>query len=181
MVATVNLSCPLKLRDIALHARNAEYNPRRFAAVIIRLREPKTTALVFASGKMVCTGAANEQACRTAARKFARMIQKLGAPVCFNSFRIQNVVGSVDVGFPIDLERMSNLNNSFCRYEPEVFPGLIFKVFEPKLVVLMFVSGKMVFTGASSRADILTAYLKVLPLVEECRKQSLGTLSVCPN
>lgn len=57
-----------------MHARNAEYNPRRFAAVVMRLRSPKTTALIFASGKMVCTGAKNEDASRIAARKFARII-----------------------------------------------------------------------------------------------------------
>ncbi len=56
IVATVNLDCRLDLKTIALHARNAEYNPKRFAAVIMRIREPKTTALIFASGKMVVTG-----------------------------------------------------------------------------------------------------------------------------
>ena len=61
IVSTVNLNCPLNLKNIALHARNAEYNPRRFAAVVMRLRSPKTTALIFASGKMVCTGAKTEE------------------------------------------------------------------------------------------------------------------------
>ena len=61
IVATVNLDCRLDLKTIALHARNAEYNPKRFAAVIMRIREPKTTALIFASGKMVVTGAKSEQ------------------------------------------------------------------------------------------------------------------------
>jgi transcription initiation factor TFIID TATA-box-binding protein len=73
----VNLECPLNLKDIALQARNAEYNPRRFAAVVMRLRKPKTTALVFASGKMVCTGAKTENESRIAARKYARIIQVL--------------------------------------------------------------------------------------------------------
>lgn len=75
IVSTVNLDCPLVLKDIALQARNAEYNPRRFAAVVMRLRKPKTTALVFASGKMVCTGAKTENESRIAARKYARIIQ----------------------------------------------------------------------------------------------------------
>lgn len=61
IVATVNLDCRLDLKTIALHARNAEYNPKRFAAVIMRIRQPKTTALIFASGKMVVTGAKSEQ------------------------------------------------------------------------------------------------------------------------
>lgn len=69
IVATVNLSARLDLKTIALHARNAEYNPKRFAAVIMRIREPKTTALVFASGKMVVTGAKSEDDSKLASRK----------------------------------------------------------------------------------------------------------------
>ncbi|XP_066592922.1 TATA-box-binding protein isoform X2 [Prorops nasuta] len=80
IVSTVNLNCKLDLKKIALHARNAEYNPKRFAAVIMRIREPRTTALIFSSGKMVCTGAKSEEDSRLAARKYARIIQKLGFP-----------------------------------------------------------------------------------------------------
>lgn len=81
IVSTVNLCCKLDLKKIALHARNAEYNPKRFAAVIMRIREPRTTALIFSSGKMVCTGAKSEDDSRLAARKYARIIQKLGFQV----------------------------------------------------------------------------------------------------
>lgn len=85
IVSTVNLGCKLDLKKIALHARNAEYNPKRFAAVIMRIREPRTTALIFSSGKMVCTGAKSEEDSRLAARKYARIIQKLGFPVSWNT------------------------------------------------------------------------------------------------
>lgn len=88
IVATVNLSARLDLKTIALHARNAEYNPKRFAAVIMRIREPKTTALVFASGKMVVTGAKSEDDSRLASRKYARIIQKLGFSAKFTVRRI---------------------------------------------------------------------------------------------
>ena len=73
-MSTVNLNTPLNLKYIALQARNAEYNPRRFAAVVMRLKEPKTTALIFSSGKMVCTGAKDENSSKVAARKYARII-----------------------------------------------------------------------------------------------------------
>lgn len=89
IVSTVNLNCKLDLKKIALHARNAEYNPKRFAAVIMRIREPRTTALIFSSGKMVCTGAKSEEDSRLAARKYARIIQKLGFPAKFLDFKIQ--------------------------------------------------------------------------------------------
>merc|ERR1719225_1597046 len=95
IVSTVNMGVKLDLKKIALHARNAEYNPKRFAAVIMRIREPRTTALIFSSGKMVCTGAKSEEDSRLAARKYARIVQKLGFPTKFKDFKIQNMVGSV--------------------------------------------------------------------------------------
>merc|ERR1719219_1333768 len=94
IVSTVNLDCKLDLKQIAMQARNAEYNPKRFAAVIMRIREPRTTSLIFSSGKMVCTGTKSENESRLAARKYARVIQKLGFPSKFKDLKIQNMVGS---------------------------------------------------------------------------------------
>jgi len=91
-VATCNLGIALDLKTIAMHARNAEYNPKRFSAVIMRIREPKTTALIFKSGKMVVTGAKSEEQARQAARKYARIVQKLDFPARFTDFKIQNIV-----------------------------------------------------------------------------------------
>ncbi|KAJ0014300.1 hypothetical protein Pint_20183 [Pistacia integerrima] len=150
IVSTVNLDCKLDLKQIALQARNAEYNPKRFAAVIMRIREPKTTALIFASGKMVCTGAKSEQQSKLAARKYARIIQKLGFPAKFKDFKIQNIVGSCDVKFPIRLEGLAYSHGAFSSYEPELFPGLIYRMKQPKIVLLIFVSGKIVITGAKT-------------------------------
>ncbi|KAF2642539.1 TBP-domain-containing protein [Massarina eburnea CBS 473.64] len=128
IVATVNLSARLDLKTIALHARNAEYNPKRFAAVIMRIREPKTTALVFASGKMVVTGAKSEDDSKLASRKYARIIQKLGFNAKFSDFKIQNIVGSTDIKFPIRLEGLASHHHTFSSYEPELFPGLIYRM-----------------------------------------------------
>ena len=122
IVATVNLDCRLDLKTIALHARNAEYNPKRFAAVIMRIRNPKTTALIFASGKMVVTGAKSEDDSKLASRKYARIIQKLGFNAKFTDFKIQNIVGSCDVKFPIRLEGLAFSHGTFSSYEPEFFP-----------------------------------------------------------
>ena len=88
IVSTVNLGCKLDLKRIVMHARNAEYNPKRFAAVIMRIREPRTTALIFNSGKLVCTGAKSEEDSRLAVRKYARIVQKLG----FQAIRILNLI-----------------------------------------------------------------------------------------
>ncbi|XP_051184309.1 TATA-box-binding protein 2 isoform X1 [Lolium perenne] len=162
IVSTVNLGCELDLKAIALQARNAEYNPKRFAAVIMRIREPKTTALIFASGKMVCTGAKSEEQSKLAARKYARIIQKLNFPAKFKEFTIQNIVASCDVKFPIRLEGLAYSHGAFASYEPELFPGLIYRMRQPKIVLLIFVSGKIVLTGAKipilpSRTYILSS------------------------
>ncbi|KAF0929742.1 hypothetical protein E2562_024434 [Oryza meyeriana var. granulata] len=197
IVSTVNLDCRLDLQKIALHARNAEYNPKRFAAVIMRIREPKTTALIFASGKMVCTGAKSEDHSKLAARKYARIVQKIGFPANFKvmpcthtnlfrifvlvfvssthwimvqEFKIQNIVGSCDVKFPIRLEGLAYSHGAFSSYEPELFPGLIYRMKQPKIVLLIFVSGKIVLTGAKNRKEIYAAFENMYPVLTEYRK-----------
>ncbi|KAK8689505.1 hypothetical protein V6N13_088220 [Hibiscus sabdariffa] len=194
IVSTVNLDCKLDLKQIALQARNAEYNPKRFAAVIMRIREPKTTALIFASGKMVCTGAKSEQQSKLAARKYARIIQKLGFPAKFKDFKIQNIVGSCDVKFPIRLEGLAYSHGAFSSvsdvqdclclalcYEPELFPGLIYRMKQPKIVLLIFVSGKIVITGAKVRDETYTAFENIYPVLTEFRKNQQWSLISSKN
>lgn len=127
-----------------MHARNAEYNPKRFAAVIMRIREPRTTALIFSSGKMVVTGGKSDELSRLAARKHARIVQKIGFEgVKFLDYKVQNVVGSTDVKFAIHLEGLFITHSMFSTYEPELFPGLIYRLVNPRVVLLIFVSGKV--------------------------------------
>ncbi|XP_073972685.1 TATA binding protein [Rhodnius prolixus] len=171
IVSTVNLGCKLDLKKIALHARNAEYNPKRFAAVIMRIREPRTTALIFSSGKMVCTGAKSEDDSRLAARKYARIIQKLGFQAKFLDFKVQNMVGSCDVKFPIRLEGLVLTHGQFSSYEPELFPGLIYRMVKPRIVLLIFVSGKVVLTGAKVRQEIYEAFENIYPILKSFKKQ----------
>jgi transcription initiation factor TFIID TATA-box-binding protein len=155
IVSTAYLGQKLDLRNIALNCRNSEYNPKRFAAVIIRIRDPKTTALVFSSGKMVITGAKSEEKSETAAKMYAKMIKKINNPdIKLQDFKIQNIVGSCDVKFPISLESLNNEHSIFSTYEPELFPGLIYRMKDPKIVLLIFASGKIVLTGAKTREDI---------------------------
>ncbi|CAG7830476.1 unnamed protein product [Allacma fusca] len=146
IVSTVNLGCKLDLKKIALHARNAEYNPKRFAAVIMRIREPRTTALIFSSGKMVCTGAKSEEDSRLAAR-------------------------NCDVKFPIRLEGLVLTHSQFSSYEPELFPGLIYRMVKPRIVLLIFVSGKVVLTGAKVRQEIYEAFDNIYPILKSFKKQ----------
>jgi len=171
IVATINLQCPLDLKKIMLKTRNSEYNPRRFTAVIMRIRDPKVTALIFASGKIVCTGAKSEDDAYRGAHKFHRLIKKIGySKAKFTDFQLQNVTGSCDVGFPIRLESLAYAHGKFCHYEPELFPGLVYRMVTPKVVLLVFVSGKLVITGAKSKDNIQQAFEKIYPVLYSYRK-----------
>ena len=176
IVSTASLGVTLDLRKIALNCRNAEYNPKRFAAVIIRIRDPKTTALIFSSGKMVITGAKSEELSQRAAKMYSKMIKKVGfEKVKLQEFKIQNIVGSCDVRFPISLEALSTAHHAFSTYEPELFPGLIYRMHEPKIVLLIFASGKIVLTGAKTRENITTAFDKIFGVLNQYKKGTRPT------
>lgn len=180
-MSTFNLGCELDLRTIALKAKNSEYNPKRFAACIMRIRDPKTTALIFKSGKVVCTGAKSEEISRTSSKLYAKQIRKLGFPIKLTDFAIQNVVASCDLQFPIGLEGLANEHYKFCRYDPELFPGLIYRLSKPKLVMLIFNSGKIVFTGAKTRAQLYEAFALIEPVLRKFKRLPATALSVTNN
>jgi transcription initiation factor TFIID TATA-box-binding protein len=177
VVATVDLECRLDLSVIAAQARNVEYNRKKFHAVIMRIRDPKTTALIFASGKLVITGAKSEAAARLAARKHARAIEKCGFKTGFANFKIQNLVGSCSLGWYVRLEGLKYQNPLFVSYEPELFPGLVYRVAglgsrrvrggapTHSAVLLVFANGKVVITGAKDLDTLYESFAKVYPLL----------------
>lgn len=169
-VSTINLGCELNLQTINFRTRNSEYNPKRFHGVVMRIREPRTTALIFRSGKIVCTGARTEEAALLACKKFARIIQKLGFKIRITDFKIQNIVATCDLRFPIKLENLNQVHGQFSSYEPELFPGLIYRMIKPRLVLLIFVNGKIVFTGAKSRQDLKDSLDNIYPILKSFRK-----------
>ncbi|XP_014092977.1 TBP-related factor [Bactrocera oleae] len=170
VVATVSVGCELNLQDINFRTRNSEYTPSRFHGVVMRMREPRCTALIFRTGKIICTGARNETEASLGARKFARILQKLGYPVKFVDFKLQNIVATVDLRFPIRLENLNQMHGQFSSYEPELFPGLIYRMVNPRMVLLIFVNGKIVFTGAKARKDIMECLEKIYPTLLSFRK-----------
>ncbi|KAK0721686.1 transcription factor TFIID-domain-containing protein [Lasiosphaeria miniovina] len=169
IVATVNLECRLDLNLISQQARNVEYNQKKFHAVIMRIREPRTTTLVFGSGKLVITGAKSVELARLAARKHARLIQKLGFNTKFKDFKVQNFVGSCGCNFYIRLEGLVAEwgSKGFARYEPELFPGLVFQIFktDAKVTCLVFFNGKVVLTGAKTADQVYEAFADLYPLL----------------
>jgi len=172
VVSTVSLECQLSLRELALKLQNSEYNPKRINAVIIRIKKPKTAALVFSNGKMVVVGADNEDDSKQAAKIYAKNIKSLGYnDIKFKNFKIENVVASCDANFQIQLTKLSLklklINNKNCSYEPDIFPGLIYHMQDPKICLLIFKSGKLVFVGAKQRNDIYSAFEKIFPLLKQ--------------
>jgi len=159
VVATFYLGIDrIDLRRLAQVYPFVEYNPSKFAAATVRIREPRTTALIFASGKMVCTGAKTEMEARLASRKYVRVLQRFHVPVSFRDFEIQNIVASTYLGRTMRLMELSQQFGAYVSYEPDLFPGLVFRTTNPKLVFLIFRSGKVVITGAKSRKDIDNTY-----------------------
>ena len=123
---------------------------------------------------MVVTGAGCHEDAKIAATKFASTIKKLGNPVTMKSedFKVSNVVASVDVQFAIKLEGLAYEHGSSANYEPELFPGLIYRMQVPKVVLLIFVSGKVVMTGAKKVEDVLKAFKIIYPVLYKYRKQT---------
>lgn len=162
VVATFNIGLErIDLRNLALTHSFIEYNPYKFAAATMRISNPRTTALAFASGNMVCTGAQTEAKSRLASRKYVRLLQKHGVPVSFRDFKIQNIVAATYVHRTIKLNELAKAFGPFVSYEPDLFPGLVFRTTDPKLVFLIFRSGKIVITGAKKRDQITDTYDKL--------------------
>ena len=177
MSSTADLGVRLDLKQIALRCRNTEFNPRRFAAVIMRLREPRATALVFASGKLVITGTKSTHNSSLATKKIAYILERVGfQPAGFINFKVQNIVGTVDAGFPIRLEGVAFAHPTFSSYEPELFPGLIYRLVQPRVCLLIFVSGKVVITGAKTEEQMVKGLKKVYPVLLEFRKANTAAV-----
>ncbi|CAL1373772.1 unnamed protein product [Linum trigynum] len=119
---------------------------------------------------MVCAGATSELQSKLAARRYARAVQKLGFPAKFKGFKIQNIVASCDVKFPIWLEGFASSHGACSNYEPELFPAVKYRMKQPKVGLNIFASGKIVITGAKVREETYAAFEKIYPVVKEFRK-----------
>lgn len=170
IVVTANLNTNIDLRKVACLLRNVEYDPKRFSAVIARIRKPKTTALIFNSGKIVVTAAKSHQDADLAVRKFGKLIQELGYDVKICDFKIQNIVASSSMNFTIHLGKLAVQHYKNCCYEPEIFPGLRYRMEKPAVTILIFISGKLIITGAKVEKDILEAFNIIYPIILNYKK-----------
>ncbi|MCX8193705.1 MAG: TATA-box-binding protein [Nitrososphaeria archaeon] len=167
VVASVTINQRLDLAQIQKTFPDVEYKPAQFPGLVFRLQKPKTATLIFSSGKMVCTGAKSEQESIKAVQTVVKLLKKEGFLITEEpQIQIQNIVASIDLHGNINLEQTANkLENTM--YEPEQFPGLIFRMFEPKVVILMFASGKLVCTGAKTEKEVYDAVYKLKKILEE--------------
>jgi transcription initiation factor TFIID TATA-box-binding protein len=163
MVASANFGTELDLSSLALNLSGAEYDPESFPGLIYRIKDPKTAILLFRSGKAVCTGAKTLEQVKTAIETVATNVRKTGIEINgIPSFEVQNIVASADIGQSVNLTTVViSLGLERVEYEPEVFPGMVYRMDDPKVVILLFGSGKLVCTGARTPKDVEQAVEKI--------------------
>ena len=167
VVAIATLNQKVDLNAVVKGYPEAEYRPDRFPGLVFRLKEPKTGTLIFGSGKMVCTGAKSGKESRSAIMKVVKELKKCGIIILSKpSFEVVNIVASASLGGKVDLEK-TVITLRKTMYEPEQFPGLIYRMDEPKVVILVFASGSLVVTGAKKEQDVYDAVHKLHVILEE--------------
>ena len=168
VVATVvvEITEKIDLNIIARKHADVEYNPERFPGLVMRILKPKATILIFSTGKMVVTGMRKASEAGRVVEKVLKNIRKAGIKVSNPEITIQNIVASGDLHTKIDLN-MAAIVMEHAMYEPEVFPGLIYRMQDPKTVFLIFSTGRIVCTGAKKKEIVREAVRK---LNKEVRK-----------
>ena len=158
VVACAALKHGIDLNAVVKAFPVVDYRPERFPGLVFKLKRPRTTILIFSTGKMVCTGARSERDAVRALRNVVRTLNKGG--IIINGkleIGIKNVVATASLGGKVDLLQLYESETGMrgrITYEPEQFPGLIYRMNDPKVVILLFSSGKMVCTGARKEEDV---------------------------
>jgi transcription initiation factor TFIID TATA-box-binding protein len=167
VVASATLNQKVDLNAVVKGYPGVEYRPEKFPGLVFRLKSPKTATLIFSSGKMICTGAKSGKESRRAIMKVVKELKKDGIIIISKpDLKVVNIVASASLGGKVDLEKtVSTLRKTI--YEPEQFPGLIYRMDEPKVVMLIFASGSLVCTGAKKEQDVYDAVHKLHGILEE--------------
>jgi transcription initiation factor TFIID TATA-box-binding protein len=167
IVASVSLNQKINLQEIVQKFPQTEYNPSVFPGLVFRLKKPKTATLIFGTGKMVCTGAKSEKESRSAVGKVVKELRNQGIQIMEKPVvTIQNIVASAALGGEIDLESLVYKLDKIM-YEPEQFPGAVFRMSDPQVVFLIFSAGKLVCVGAKKEEQVYEAVDKIQKLLEE--------------
>jgi len=171
IVASATVKHRIELSSVVKAFPDAEYRPGRFPGLVFRLKKPKTSTLIFSSGKMICTGAASENEARRALRKLVKVLKEGGILIVGKpEMKIVNVVATVNLGGSVDLLELYESERGMrgkIVYEPEQFPGLIYRMEGPRVVFLIFSSGKLVCTGARREEDVHQAVMELHRKLEQ--------------
>ena len=173
VVASTGIEQELDLQSVAMDLRGADYDPDNFPGVVYRTEDPRAATLLFRSGKLVSTGASSVEDVHAALDGVFDDLRELGIEIADEpGITVQNVVASADLGQRLNLNAIAiGLGLENIEYEPEQFPGLVYRLDEPSVVVLLFGSGKAVVTGAKTREEVERAVTEV-----ESRLTDLGLL-----
>ncbi len=170
VVISTKIADSLDLEEVALVLENAEYEPEQFPGLVCRLSVPKVALLIFRSGKVNCTGAKSKEEAEIAINKIIKELKDAGFDVYDNpEIRIQNMVATADLGIEPNLDEIALMVDG-TEYEPEQFPGLVYRMEDPKVVVLIFGSGKVVITGLKSVEDGYRALENILKMIKEVKE-----------
>ena len=157
IVVSSSLEHDIPLEKMATKLSNTEYNPEQFPGLVIRIKEPRTSALIFGSGKIVCTGARNLADVDKSIQQIIKSLEKINVKIKVQpEINVQNIVASGNIGLPLNLNVLAlRLENT--EYEPEQFPGLVYKLKDKgknKATFLLFSNGKVVCTGTKSEEQV---------------------------
>lgn len=167
VVAFTSLNIKISLNKLVNTVENTEYEPEQFPGLVYRPASPKSAALIFSSGKIVCTGTKSIDMAKEAMRKVVGRIKESGIRVPDRyPIEVENIVASARIEADLNLEDIAfSLENA--EYEPEQFPGLVYRISDPRVAFLLFTSGKIICTGAQSVEDIHEALGKFKVKLEE--------------
>jgi len=161
IVVSTSLEHDILLIKLAETLPNTEYNPEQFPGLVMRIKDPKTSALIFSSGKVVCTGAKSLTKVKESLQKIIKNLAKIKIRIKVKPvIIIQNMVASGDISMDLNLNVLAmQLENT--EYEPEQFPGLVYKLDDPVTTFLLFSNGKLVCTGTKNRQQLEDAMTKL--------------------
>ena len=164
VVASTAIGAKLDLNQVISVFEGAEYNKERFPGVVYRTKSPKTASLIFGSGKIVCTGAKSIADVDVGLSKVFEKLREMGIQIMDKpEIKIQNIVASANLGRVLNLNAIAiGLGLENIEYEPEQFPGLVYRMSSPKVVMLLFGSGKIVITGGKKPEDAKVAVEKIV-------------------
>src|SRR3989344_2455807 len=170
IVCSASLGQDIPLIKLAETLPNTEYNPEQCPGLVMRIREPKTSALIFSSGKIVSTGARSMAKVKESIRAIIKNLAKIKIRITtFPKVNVQNMVAAGSIGIDLNLNSLAmELENT--EYEPEQFPGLVYKLPETRATFLLFSNGKIVCTGTRSEAKLNEAVDKLIVVLKKLKK-----------